>query len=124
MIDVVAALFKDKDKVLIAKRLKGKYAGMWEFPGGKVEKGEKSEETLKREIKEELNLDIKKLKFITQIEYEYPDIKLNLILYEVIDFSGDLILNDHSEVKWVKKEDLRNYDLLPADVKLLEIMEI
>ena len=84
MITVVAALIKKDNKVLIARRATGdEYVyGKWEFPGGKVEKGESEKHALKREIKEEFDVDINVVKFITNNICEYPSKTIDLRLYE------------------------------------------
>ena len=75
-IEVVAAIIKKDDKIFITKRSYGEFIDMWEFPGGKVEVGETQEEALIREIKEELELDITNLNYLTTVEYDYPSFHL------------------------------------------------
>lgn len=120
MIDVVAALINKDEKVLIAKRSNGdpNVFGKWEFPGGKVEIGETDETALKREIKEEFELEIITNKFLTNNICEYPTKTVNLKLYSCKYISGEFNLHDHSEYKWVNTNDLLEYDLAPADIPL------
>ena len=123
MVEVVAALIKKDNKYLIAKRLEGKYQGLWEFPGGKVELGESDEEAIEREIYEELELVVKANDFIANNVYEYPDKTVNLKLYECIYQSGDIKLNNHSEYKFVSVDELDSYNYCPADVYFLNIIK-
>ena len=119
-IDVVAALIFKDNKVLIAKRLTGdeNVFGKWEFPGGKVEPNESEEHALEREIKEEFEMDIKTIKFITNNVCEYPSKIIDLRLYQCEYLSGNFRLHDHSEYRFVSKEEIVNYDLCSADIPL------
>ena len=124
MITVVAALIKNDNKVLIAKRATGNsnVYGKWEFPGGKVEKNETEETAIEREIKEEFDMEIKALRFITNNICEYPTKTIDLRLYECKYLSGDFSLHDHLEYKWVEIKDLLNYDLAKADIPLAKYL--
>ncbi|PKL92119.1 MAG: 8-oxo-dGTP diphosphatase MutT [Candidatus Goldiibacteriota bacterium HGW-Goldbacteria-1] len=113
MIKVAAAIIMKGEKVLITKRAKDDaHALKWEFPGGKAEKGETLKKCLKREIKEELNLEIKvgDLFEVTAVD----KIELTSFLCEIV--SGDLTLNVHEDSKWVKIPNLTRYDFAPADI--------
>ena len=125
MITVVAALIKKNGKYLIARRSTGseEVMGKWEFPGGKVEKDETEEHAIQREIKEEFEMDIKALRFLTNNVCEYPSKTIDLRLYECKYLSGEFHLHDHSEYKFVKKEDIVKYDLCPADIPLAEYVK-
>ena len=125
MITVVAALIKKNGKYLIARRSTGseEVMGKWEFPGGKVEKDETEEHAIEREIKEEFEMDIKALKFLTNNVCEYPSKTIDLRLYECKYLSGVFHLHDHSEYKFVKKEDIIKYDLCPADIPLAKYVK-
>lgn len=118
--NVVAALIKKNDKYLIAKRATGDSSvlGKWEFPGGKVENNENDERAIKREIKEELDIDIKAIQCLVTKTYEYPLKTITIKLYECEYIKGDIRLKDHSEYRYVKKNDLLKYDLCPADIEL------
>lgn len=120
MITVVAALMKKDNKFLIAKRATGdkNVLGRWEFPGGKVEAGEDEKQAIEREIKEEFDLDIKAIKFITNNVCEYPSKTIDLRLYECEYIKGEFNLHDHSEYRFVSEDEILNYDLCPADVPL------
>ena len=125
MITVVAALIKKDDKYLIARRSTGsEYTlGKWEFPGGKVEPNETEEHAIEREIKEEFEMDVKAIRFITNNICEYPNKTIDLRLYECKYISGEFHLHDHYEYKYVNKEDIINYDLCPADIPLAEYVK-
>lgn len=125
MITVVAALIKKDNKYLIAKRSSGdpNVLGKWEFPGGKVEEHETEKEAVEREIKEEFELEIEANEFIINNICQYPSKTVDLRLYECNYISGQIILNDHSEYKWVKLEELLDYDLAKADVILAEYVK-
>ena len=112
MITVVAALIKKNNKYLIARRSTGskEMLGKWEFPGGKVESEETEEHAIEREIKEEFDMDIKALRFLTSSKCEYPSKTIDLRLYECKYLSGEFHLHDHSEYKFVNKNELLEYD--------------
>ncbi len=122
MINVVAALIEKDNKYLIARRSTGdeKVLGKWEFPGGKVKENEDEMLAIEREILEEFELNIKAIKYLTNNIYEYPNKVVNLKLYECKYISGTFNLHDHSEYKFVNKNELLNYDLCEADIKLAE----
>lgn len=125
MIKVVSALIENDNKVLLAKRSTGdiNVLGKWEFPGGKVEQDESDFDAIEREIKEEFELTIKAREFITNNVCEYPTKVVDLRLYKCDYVSGDFNLHDHSEYKWVDKEELLEYDLAPADIPLAEYVK-
>lgn len=124
MIIVVAALIKKEDKVLIAKRATGdkNVIGKWEFPGGKVETGEDEKHAIEREIKEEFNVDIKAIRFITNNVYKYPNKTIDLKLYECEYIKGEFNLHDHSEYKFVSKNEILKHDLCMADISLAKFV--
>ena len=120
MITVVAALIVRDNKVLIAKRSTGdpNLLGKWEFPGGKVKENESEEHAIEREIKEEFEMDIKALRFLTNNVCEYPKKTVDLRLYECKFLAGEFHLHDHSEYIFVDRNEIINFDLCPADVPL------
>ena len=125
MIKVVAALIEKDSKFLIAKRSTGdpNVFGKWEFPGGKVKPEENEMHAIEREIKEEFELIIKAKEFIINNVCEYPTKVVDLRLYRCDYVSGKFNLHDHSEYKWVNKEQLLEYDLAPADIPLAEYVK-
>lgn len=125
MIKVVAALIENDNKVLLARRSTGdvNVLGKWEFPGGKVEQDENEFKAIEREIKEEFELTIKAKEFLINNVCEYPTKVVDLRLYKCDYVSGKFNLHDHSEYKWVDKEELLEYDLAPADIPLVEYVK-
>lgn len=119
-INVVAAIIKDKDKIFITKRSYGEFINMWEFPGGKIEPNESKEDALIREIKEELELDIKISSFLTTVEYDYPNFHLTMHCYICHINGGVLHLNAHNDSKWSNINDLKNVTWVPADLLVIE----
>jgi mutator protein MutT len=122
---VVAALIEKEGKYLIARRASGdeNVLGKWEFPGGKVEPNEDELTAIEREIREEFELEVKAIKFITNNVCEYPTRIVDLRLYECKYVSGEFKLHDHFEKKYVDKEEIITYDLCPADIPLAEYIK-
>jgi 8-oxo-dGTP diphosphatase len=121
MIRVAAALIEKDGKVLIAQRNgEGSQGLKWEFPGGKIDPGETPEECLKRELKEELNLDICVGALYDTINYDYPTWTIELLVYRADIVGGELRLNVHRDVRWVPRSEIAGYDFCPADVELVE----
>ena len=120
---VVACALVDVDnRVLIAKRPEGKaMAGLWEFPGGKLEVGERPEEALVRELKEELDIETKVdcLAPLSFASYGYEDFHLLMPLYICRRFWGRPRGKEGQELKWVRANRLRNFDMPPADEPLI-----
>ncbi|MEP2981294.1 MAG: 8-oxo-dGTP diphosphatase MutT [Lentilitoribacter sp.] len=116
------ALIDTDGRILIAQRPEGKsLAGMWEFPGGKVEKGETPEQALIRELNEELGIETKEtcLAPLTFASYSYDKFHLLMPLYICRRFWGVPQPKEGQALKWVKSRDLRNYDMPPADEPLI-----
>ncbi len=125
IVKVVACLIEKDNKFLIAKRSTGdpNVLNKWEFPGGKVEPDEDEKHAIEREIKEEFELEIKANDYLTNNIYDYPKKTVDLRLYSCEYISGDFNLHDHSEYKWVEKDNLLNYDLAPADIPLAKYVK-
>lgn len=121
MTEVVAALIQDGDKILICQRPKNKArALLWEFVGGKVEKGESREQALIRECKEELNITLAVGDVFMEVTHEYPDITVHLTLFNAAIASGVPEKIEHNDIKWVTKNQLIEYEFCPADQAILE----
>ena len=125
MKSVVAAYIEVEGKFLIAQRANGKFAGKWEFPGGKVESGESDDIAIQREIKEELNLDVKALGLMgsttEDIVADNKEDKKTILLklYECKLLDGDLRLSVHSDYRFISKNEVNNYVFCEADYRLL-----
>lgn len=122
-IEVVAAIIQKEDKIFITRRGYGEFIDMWEFPGGKVEVGESKEDALKREIKEELEIDIENLEYLVTVDYDYPNfhLKMDCFMCEVV--GGKLKLNAHNAVKWITFEELDNQKWVPADILVVNALK-
>jgi 8-oxo-dGTP diphosphatase len=124
MIQVTAALIEDNDKVLIARRKQGKaMAGFWEFPGGKIEAGETPEQCLARELFEEFGVRAEIGVFVAESIYSYPNITIRLLAYTAKIEKGEFQLQDHDKIEWVSYNQIKNYQLAPADLPILAIYE-
>lgn len=119
---VVAAIIKEVDKYLIGLRSTGKFVNLWEFPGGKVDENEDQKVALKREIKEEFNVEIEVKDLIKKIEHQYPDFYLEMYCYECKLLTDDFKLNDHSEIMWFDPKNPVELNWLPADVAIVEYL--
>ena len=122
-IEVVAAIIFNNEEVLATQRGYGEFMGLWEFPGGKVEFGESHEEALRREISEELNLDISVGRKLTCVSFDYPAFHLNLHCYLCGIQGGKLELNEHLAYKWVRTSELAELNWLPADVEVIRMLQ-
>ena len=120
---VAACALIDADgRVLLAQRPEGKsMAGLWEFPGGKVETGERPEQSLIRELREELGIAVKEecLAPLTFASHLYPDFHLLMPLYVCRRWEGFVSAAEGQQLKWVKPSELRNYPMPPADEPLI-----
>lgn len=119
-IEVVAAIIKDKDTVLATKRGYGEFIDKWEFPGGKMEAGESREEALKREIKEELEVEISVNEYLITVEYDYPNFHLTMHCFICSIVNGTIKLVEHNDSKWVSVEELDSLEWLPADIEVIK----
>ena len=119
-INVVAALIRDGKRVFATARGYGNYKGWWEFPGGQVEPGESPEDALVREIREELDSEISVDEYISTIEYDYPEFHLSMRCYWCGLISGDLVLKEAEDAKWLDVETIDSVKWLPADITLID----
>lgn len=120
---VVAAIIIEKGKVFATQRGYGEFKDGWEFPGGKIEPGETSEEAIVREIKEELDTEVKAIELLDTVEYDYPKFHLSMDCFICKILSGDLVLKEHEAAKWLTRETLNSVEWLPADQGLIAQIE-
>jgi 8-oxo-dGTP diphosphatase len=119
------ALIDSDGRVLIAQRPPGKaMAGLWEFPGGKIEADERPEETLIRELDEELGIKVKEdcLAPFTFASHAYTEFHLLMPLYLCRRWEGTASAREHSAIKWVRPKELASYPMPPADLPLIPML--
>ena len=123
-VKVVAAIIcddmKEKNKIFATARGYGDLKGGWEFPGGKVEPGETSQQALIREIIEELDTEIKVGELIDTVEYDYPTFHLSMDCFWAEVKAGHLELKEAEAAKWLTKDQMDSIDWLPADILLID----
>lgn len=116
---IAAAIVKER-KILLAKRNYGSLAGYWEFPGGKVEGNETDVECLKREIMEEFTVKLKVEEFLGEQQFWVDRKEYMMALYRAVLVDENIRLSVHSEIAWLKKEQLHKYKLSPVDEILVQ----
>jgi 8-oxo-dGTP diphosphatase len=118
---VTGAIIWKNGRILIAQRAADDECPlMWEFPGGKIEDGETEEECIVREIKEELNLDIRTVDVFMRVVYHLDEKKIPITFFNAKITGGDLRLNVHADVKWICKEEVADYEFMPPDAQAVE----
>ena len=124
MIDVVAAVIKKNNLYFIAQRNRNKhFAYYWEFPGGKVDKQETFENALKREIKEELSINIRVFNHIASEKHKDEKIDVNVHYFLCESLNEKIILSEHEDMKWLQKNDLKQFKMAPGDSKIIKYLE-
>lgn len=118
-INVVAAVIMKDGKVFATQRGYGEFKDGWEFPGGKVEAGESPEEALRREIREELEVEVNVGDLIDTIEYDYPAFHLSMKCYACTIAGGSPHLLEHEAARWLYADQLDSVAWLPADITLI-----
>jgi len=126
MTEVVAALICQDDRFLICQRPSHKARGLlWEFVGGKREKGESKENALVRECQEELDITVKVGDVYMELTHMYPDITIELTLFKATITQGTPQLLEHHDLRWIKVEEIQDFDFCPADEEILQrLMEV
>ena len=120
MTEVVAALIWRDGRFMACQRPAHKARGLlWEFVGGKVEPGESYEEALIRECREELNVGIEVGDIFMNLVHEYPDLTVNLILFEASIVCGEPEMLEHNDIKWLRPGEIPQYEFCPADKDIL-----
>jgi len=125
-IEVVASVILREEKVLCVQRAeheKEYISSKWEFPGGKVEHGEDGIQALKREILEELHIEIQNIEFLMTVEHTYPDFHLVMHAYTCKISSGEPVLTEHDDMKWLPVEELDQLNWAPADIPVVKHLQ-
>ncbi len=119
---VVGGLIYQNKKILICQRKEeGNHPLKWEFPGGKVKDFENNQRALKRELKEELNIEINQMILFDEYLYEYKELskKLKLVFFNIFQFEGEIQTKVHQQLKWIDISNLSDYDFLEGDFKII-----
>ena len=119
-IEVVAAIIQRDGAYFATQRGYGEFEGLWEFPGGKIEPGESRESALKREIQEELGIDITINNFLCTTDYDYPSFHLTMHCYLCRVETGEIELREHKSARWLTIELHDSVEWLPADKEFID----
>ena len=123
IIEVVgAAIIKDNKVLAMQRSEQMTLPGMWEFPGGKIEANETEEQALIREIKEELNITVEIRDYINEASYDYDFGTVKLKVYTAEIVAGDILMEEHSDGKWVTADELMAIDWAPVDIPAAEAL--
>ena len=121
VVEVVAALIWRDEKFMICQRPAHKARGLlWEFVGGKVEKGESREQALIRECREELDITVSVGEVFMDVTHEYPDICVHLTLFNSIIAQGEPKKIEHNDIRWITPKEIDAYEFCPADEVILQ----
>ena len=122
-IEVVAAvIFDEQGRIFATQRGYGEWKDWWEFPGGKIEAGETSEQALKREIHEELDAEIEVGELLRTIDYDYPTFHLTMRCFKCKLSESHVTLLEHEAAKWLAPSELHSVRWLPADEQIIDIL--
>jgi 8-oxo-dGTP diphosphatase len=126
IIKVVAAIiYNEENKFLMALKKAGKnLAGYWEFPGGKIEEEEDGLTAIAREIKEELNLELKDIHYLFEYQYQENDQTIEITFFRALIDGGKLVLTDHDEVVWIDEKETNNLKIAPGDLEAIRRISI
>lgn len=120
MTEVACAIIKKGDEILITRRSESMpHPGLWEFPGGKLREGESPEQCITRELQEELNISVGVIQLLASQAHAYPGKSIRLIPLVCEIVSGEIELQQHSALAWIRRDELDRYDLLEADMKVI-----
>ncbi|MCI7392386.1 MAG: 8-oxo-dGTP diphosphatase MutT [Clostridiales bacterium] len=119
-IEVAAAIIVKDNRIFATQRGYGEFKDGWEFPGGKIEPAESAQEALVREIREELDVDIRVGKLLETVEYDYPEFHLTMHCFICELLSEEIVLKEHEDARWLKKDELDSVPWLPADITIIE----
>jgi 8-oxo-dGTP diphosphatase len=121
-VNVVAGAIVSVGRLFATQRGYGDWAGWWEFPGGKIEPGEAPEEALRRELREELALEVRVGEEVARVEYDYPKFHFSMRLFLCIP-EGEPTLREHSAARWLSKNELEAVRWLPADIEAVDTLK-
>jgi len=114
---------RDRQKILIDRRLPdGELAGYWEFPGGKIEAGETAADCIKRELQEELAIDVEVGDHLITVDFEYETLRVSLVVHHCIHISGEPQAIACSEIRWVTVDQLSSYQLPAANYEIVQVL--
>lgn len=120
---VTAGIIAEGGRILICQRRKGSWGEYkWEFPGGKVEDGEDPRESLQRELTEELAIKAEIGPLVCRLEHSYPDRKVELLVFHIRGYTGELRNRQFESIRWVRPEELMHFDFLEADRSVIETL--
>ena len=122
-IQVVCGIIEKDGRVFAVRRGETKYeytSHKWEFPGGKIEPGETASEALKRELQEELDIEVRVGDKVAIVEHQYPDFVIRMDAFRCTLVGTQPVLKEHVEMKWCTLEDLRELDWAPADIPIMK----
>ncbi len=122
-IRVSAAIICQNGRIFATQRGYGEFKDGWEFPGGKVEKGETPPQALVREIREELDAEIEVGELFETVEYDYPNFHLTMDCFLCTVKSGELVLKEHEAARWLAREEISSVEWLPADLGVVKRLE-
>ena len=120
---VVGGLIYQNEKILICQRKEeGEHPLKWEFPGGKSKDNENNQDALKRELKEELSIEVNEMIFFDEYLYEYKKLSKNLklVFFQIFQFGGEIQNKVHQQLKWIEISKLGDYDFLEGDLKIID----
>ena len=118
---VAAVIYDDQRRVLVTQRPAGKaLAGLWEFPGGKLEAGESPEDALRRELREELGIEVQQCRPLLELQHDYPERRVQLSVWVVERHAGQPAGLEGQPLQWATQEQLRSIGLLPADLPIID----
>ena len=123
-LEITAGIIKKNNKVLIGQRkYNDKFGGKWEFPGGKLENSEMPEDCIIRELKEELNINIREFKHFLSYTIDFSLYKMVIHAFLITQYDGEIQINDHENIIWTDIQDLNNFDFLEADKEIIKKLQ-
>src|SRR5512147_43422 len=124
-IHVVAGILCDEGRVLLAQRRAGTHlAGMWEFPGGKIDPGEEGETALRRELHEELGIEVGSVEPLISVPWRYPEKSIVLHAFRVLDFHGDPHAREHTALRWLAPGATLEVEMPPPDRPIVNALRL